>query len=52
MGQFILGIALGFAVAFFVIKKQINKDGAGQMRVCQNCPYFKAPIPSDEDFGG
>ena len=50
MYYFIGGVLVGFLFAFFAIKRQIAKDGAGQLKCCQSCPYFKAPIPSQGDI--
>ena len=47
-GYFIAGLVLGFVGAFWFIKRQIAKDGAGQLKCCQSCPYFNAPIPQSE----
>ncbi|MBQ8134858.1 MAG: hypothetical protein IJ192_10710 [Clostridia bacterium] len=41
LGFFIFGLIVGFFVSFIVIKKQISKDGAGQLKVCEKCPYFR-----------
>ena len=35
------GVLVGFVLSFLVIKVQIKKDGAGQLKCCQTCPYFK-----------
>ena len=37
---FVLGIVVGFFVSFFLLKRQIQKDGAGQLKVCQSCPFY------------
>lgn len=37
---FFIGILIGAFVAFFVLKRQISKDGAGNLRCCKKCPYF------------
>lgn len=39
--QLVVGVIIGFLVSFFVIKSQIKKNGAGQLKCCQSCPYFK-----------
>ena len=46
---FLGGLVVGFLVSFFMIKRQIAKDGAGQLKCCQSCPYFKAPNVSDSE---
>lgn len=39
-----IGVIIGFLVGFFFLKHQIKKDGAGQLKVCQTCPYFGKPV--------
>lgn len=46
---FLGGLVVGFLVSFFMIKRQIAKDGAGQLKCCHSCPYFKAPVLSGSD---
>lgn len=46
--MFVLGILVGFFVSFFVLKHQIQKDGAGQLKCCKTCPYFNTPIENSE----
>lgn len=45
---FFVGLIIGFLVAFFVLKRQISKDGAGNLKCCQRCPYF---IKSETEVG-
>ena len=46
--MFILGIIIGFFVSFFVLKHQIQKDGAGQLKCCKSCPYYNTPIQTSD----
>lgn len=48
MWYFFGGVLVGFLFSFIIIKRSINKDGAGQLKCCQNCPYFKAASESGE----
>ena len=46
---FFLGIVIGFFISFFVLKRQIQKDGAGQLKVCKSCPFYTI---KSSDMGG
>lgn len=35
----IIGIVAGFFAAFWSTKHVIKKQGAGQLKVCNDCPY-------------
>lgn len=41
----ILGILSGFLAAFLSTKHVIKKQGAGQLKVCNGCPYRTKPKP-------
>lgn len=42
--EIFIGVIIGFLIGFFFLKHQIKKDGAGQLKVCQSCPYFNRSI--------
>lgn len=41
----IIGILAGFLAAFLSTKHVIKKQGAGQLKVCNDCPYRAKPKP-------
>lgn len=45
--MFFLGLIIGFLVSFFCLKRSIQKNGAGQLKVCQSCPFFSIKQSSD-----
>ena len=49
---FFLGIVVGFLVSFFVLKRSIQKDGAGALKVCQKCPYLNTSSEKGESHDG
>lgn len=53
MIYFFLGLVIGFLISFFVIKRSVIRNGAGQLKVCQTCPFFKvvdsvSEVPEEE----
>lgn len=44
-----IGCVIGLVFGILLIKRQIKRDGAGQLKCCQNCPYFIRK-PPDDDF--
>ena len=46
----IIGMCIGFLVAFFTLKSQIRKNGAGQLKVCKTCPYYGTPVMTGEGY--
>ena len=37
--MFFVGLFIGFLISFFFLKHQIQKDGPGQLKICQSCPF-------------
>lgn len=45
MFDLIFGVIIGFIIAFFVLKRSINKTGYGQLKVCRNtCPFYQSAM--------
>ena len=43
--QIFFGVLIGFFIAFFALKRSINKTGYGELKVCKNtCPFYKSYI--------
>ena len=41
MSYFIFGLLAGFLLSFLVLKRSINRAGAGELRMCRDrCPYY------------
>ena len=47
--MFFVGLFIGFLISFFFLKHQIQKDGPGQLKICQSCPFCNKVNASVEE---